>query len=167
MLIRILLICSFLIPTISWADLFSGKVISIADGDTITVLDSTERQHKIRLLGIDAPEKNQPFGNQSKQSLAEMVFSKMVVIDFNKRDKYKRIVGKVLLDGSDINLEQIKRGLAWHYKQYENEQELADRSVYANEEYIAIRDEKGLWADMNPIPPWEFRKEVLLSIFKK
>lgn len=160
MLIRILLICSFLIPTISSADLFSGKVISIADGDTITVLDSTERQHKIRLLGIDAPEKNQPFGNQSKQSLAEMVFSKMVVIDFNKRDKYKRIVGKVLLDGSDINLEQIKRGLAWHYKQYENEQELTDRSVYANEEYLARRDGKGLWADKNPMPPWEFRRKL-------
>lgn len=159
-MIRISLICGLLIPTISWADLFSGKVISIADGDTLTVLDSTERQHKIRLLGIDAPEKSQPFGNQSKQSLAEMVFSKTVVIDFNKRDKYKRIVGKVLLEGKDINLEQIKSGFAWHYKHYENEQELAARSVYANEEHIARRDGKGLWADQSPIPPWEFRHKL-------
>lgn len=133
-------------------------MISIADGDTLTVLDSSEKQHKIRLLGIDAPEKNQSFGNQSKQSLAQMVFGKTVVIDFNKRDKYKRIVGKVLLEGKDINLEQIKSGLAWHYKQYENEQELSDRSVYANEEYVARSDGKGLWVDNNPIPPWQFRK---------
>ncbi len=158
MFINFLLLCSLFFPSISLADLFSGKVISIADGDTITLLDSAEKQHKIRLLGIDAPEKNQPFGSQSKQSLAEMVFSKTVVIDFNKRDKYKRIVGKVLLEGNDINLEQVKRGLAWHYKRYENEQELSDRSVYANEEYIARRDAKGLLADKDPISPWEFRK---------
>lgn len=87
-----------------------------------------------------------------------MLFGKVVAIDFNKRDKYTRIIGKVILDGNDINLEQIKRGLAWHYKQYEKEQELADRSIYANEEYLARRDSKGLWADQNPVPPWEFRK---------
>jgi len=143
---------------ISIADEIRGSVVSISDGDTLTVLDTDQKQHKIRLLGIDAPEKSQPFGNQSKQSLSGMVFRKTVVIDFNKRDKYKRIVGKVLLEGNDINLEQVKRGLAWHYKQYENEQELTDRSVYANEEYIARRDAKGLWVDNNPIPPWQFRK---------
>jgi endonuclease YncB( thermonuclease family) len=158
MLKLIPLILLITISDISVADEILGKVISIADGDTITVLDSNERQHKVRLLGIDAPEKNQPFGNQSKQSLTGMVFGKTVVIDYNKRDKYARIIGKVLLDGNDINLEQVKRGLAWHYKQYEKEQELADRSIYANGEYLARRDSKGLWADQNPVPPWEFRK---------
>lgn len=136
-----------------------GRVILISDGDTLTILDTTESQHKIRLLGIDAPEKSQPYGNQSKQSLSEMVFGKTVTVDFNKHDKYKRIVGKILLEGNDINLEQIKRGLAWHYKHYENEQELSDRSLYANEEYLANLNGKGLWADNNPIPPWEFRKK--------
>lgn len=157
MKIKNLLFCIFLVPSICFADLMTGEVVALADGDTITVL-SEGVQHKIRLSGIDAPEKNQPFGNQSKQSLADMVFRKTVMVDYNKRDKYNRIVGKVLLEGNDINLEQVKRGLAWHYKQYEKEQELADRSIYANEEYLARRDGKGLWVDKNPIPPWQFRK---------
>ena len=157
MKLKNLLFCIFFIPSICLADLMTGEVVALADGDTITVL-SEGVQHKIRLSGIDAPEKNQPFGNQSKQSLAEMVFRKTVTVDYNKRDKYNRIVGKVLLEGNDINLEQVKRGLAWHYKQYEKEQELADRSIYANEEYIARRDRQGLWAESRPIPPWEFRK---------
>jgi len=135
----------------------TGEVVAVADGDTITVL-SEGVQHKIRLSGIDAPEKSQAFGNQSKQSLSDMVFRKTVAVEYNKRDKYNRIVGKVLMDRNDINIEQIKRGLAWHYKQYEKEQELADRSIYANEEYIARRDSRGLWAESKPIPPWEFRK---------
>lgn len=146
-----------LLPSLCNADVFTGKVISIADGDTITVLtDNTT--HKIRLSGIDAPEKSQAFGNQSKQSLANMVFQKTVTVNFNKRDKYNRILGKVLFDDKDINLEQIKRGLAWHYKKYENEQDVEDRSIYANEEYLARVDKKGLWTNPNPIPPWEFRK---------
>jgi endonuclease YncB( thermonuclease family) len=116
------------------------------------------RQHKVRLLGIDAPEKNQPFGNQSKQSLAEMVFSKTVVIDFNKRDKYQRIVGKILLGSVDVNLQQIKFGYAWHYKQYEKEQDVEDRALYANQEYLARKNNIGLWSDSIPTPPWEFRK---------
>ena len=157
MKIKSLLFCIFFIPSICLADLMAGEVVAVADGDTITVL-SEGVQHKIRLSGIDAPEKNQPFGNQSKQSLADMVFRKNVTVDYNKRDKYNRIVGKLLLEGNDINLEQVKRGLAWHYKQYEKEQELADRSIYANEEYIARRDRRGLWFDNNPIPPWQFRK---------
>ena len=85
----------------------AGEVVAVADGDTITVL-SEGVQHKIRLSGIDAPEKSQTFGNQSKQSLADMVFRKNVTVDYNKRDKYNRIVGKVLLENQDINLEQIK-----------------------------------------------------------
>lgn len=157
MKIKNLLFYILLVPSICFADLMTGEVVAVADGDTITVL-SEGVQYKIRLSGIDAPEKSQAFGNQSKQSLSDMVFSKTVVIDFNKRDKYNRIVGKVLLNRNDINIEQIKRGLAWHYKQYEKEQELADRSNYANEEYIARRDKRGLWAESKPIPPWEFRK---------
>jgi endonuclease YncB( thermonuclease family) len=136
----------------------TGEVVAVADGDTITVL-SEGVQHKIRLLGIDAPEKSQAFGNQSKQSLADMVFRKTVAVEYNKRDKYNRIVGKVLLEDNDLNIEQIKRGLAWHYKKYEKEQELADRSIYANEEYIASQDKRGLWAEPKHIPPWEFRKK--------
>ena len=89
-----------------------GRVVGVADGDTITVLDANAVQHKIRLAGIDAPEKKQPFGQRSKQSLSDLVFDKAVTVETNKRDKYRREVGKVLVGGVDANLEQVKRGMA-------------------------------------------------------
>lgn len=104
------------------ADTLLGKVIDVADGDTITVLDDTNTQHKIRLTGIDAPEKRQAFGNVSTQSLVEQVAGQSVAVEWVKVDKYGRKLGKVLLAGLDCNLEQVKRGLAWHYKQYQREQ---------------------------------------------
>lgn len=135
-----------------------GQVIKVIDGDTITILDANKEQFKIRLSGIDAPEKNQAFGNVSKQSLSEMITGKKVKVDFNKRGRYGRIIGKVLLNNEDVNLAQIKRGLAWHYKQYEREQDVEDRALYAQEEYLAQKDKLGLWNDKNPIAPWDFRK---------
>lgn len=141
-----------------------ARVVAVADGDALTVLDSNNTEYKIRLSGIDAPEKSQPFGKQAKQSLAAMVLHKTVLIDYKKRDKYQRIVGKVLLDYKDISLEQIKRGLAWHYKKYENEQELIDRSVYANHEYAAKHERCGLWTDKNSIAPWLFRKKGVVTV---
>ena len=106
----------------SQAATITGMVVSVADGDTITVLDTSQTQHKIRLGGIDAPEKAQPYGKQSKQSLSDMVFGKTVTVDTGKTDRYGREVGKVLVDGMDANLEQLKKGLAWHYKAYQREQ---------------------------------------------
>jgi endonuclease YncB( thermonuclease family) len=96
----------------SQADLIRGRVVSVADGDTITVLDATNTQHKIRLAGIDAPEKSQPFGQRSRESLAQLVANRAVVVDTNKQDRYGRHIGKVLVGDQDINLEQIRRGLA-------------------------------------------------------
>ena len=93
------------------ADTLLGKVINVADGDTITLLDDTNTQHKIRLAGIDAPEKRQAFGNVSKQSLADMVAGQSVAVEWVKVDRYGRKVGKVLLAGLDCNLVQVKRGL--------------------------------------------------------
>ena len=104
------------------AETLTGKVIHVQDGDSITVLDETHTQHKIRLSGIDAPERRQAFGNVSKESLAEQVAGQSVAVEWDKVDRYGRKVGKVLLAGMDSNLVQIKRGLAWHYKQYEREQ---------------------------------------------
>lgn len=141
-----------------------GLVVAVADGDALTILDTNKITYKIRLSGIDAPEKSQAFGKQSKQSLTAMVLNKTVVIEYNKSDKYQRIVGKVLFDDKDINLEQIKRGFAWHFKRYENEQEPEDRSAYANEENAARRDKLGLWSDINPIPPWVFRKKGVIAV---
>ena len=135
-----------------------GQVIKVTDGDTITVLDANNDQYKVRLSGIDAPEKKQAFGNVSKQSLAEMVAGQVVTVDYNKRDRYGRVVGKVMLNAIDVNLEQVKRGLAWHYKKYEREQDVEERSIYAQEEYLAQRGILGLWVDKNAVAPWDFRK---------
>ena len=142
----------------SYAEVITGRVIKVIDGDTITILDASKEQFKIRLGGIDAPEKNQAFGNVSKQSLSEMVAGKEVKVNYNKRGRYGRIIGKVLLNKEDVNLMQVKRGLAWHYKQYEREQEVGDRALYAQKEYLAQKDRLGLWNDKKPMPPWDFRK---------
>lgn len=140
-----------------WAD-FTGKVVSVTDGDTVTVLDVYKAQHKIRLIGIDAPERRQSFGNRSKQSLSEIIFNKTVTVITNKRDRYGRVLGKVLINGVDVNREQIRRGMAWHYKVYQRDQSTDDRQIYADTE-IKARDQRfGLWADLDPIPPWEWRK---------
>ena len=135
-----------------------GKVVGVADGDTITVLDAQNTQHKIRLQGIDAPEKAQPFGNKSKQSLHEMVHGKQVLVDYQKKDKYGRVVGKVLLNSVDVCLEQVKRGMAWHYKQFANEQSKTDQEGYAQAELKAQAQSIGLWKEKSPTPPWVFRK---------
>jgi endonuclease YncB( thermonuclease family) len=136
---------------------FNGRVVSITDGDTITVLDTANRQYKIRLQGIDAPEEGQAFGNKSRERLSDDIFGKDVVIEWSKRDRYRRIVGKVRLNGTDVCLDQVKAGMAWHYKYYQGEQSLEDRKLYADAQDEAHRTARGLWADANPTPPWEFR----------
>ena len=148
----------FSVCTASASKILQGKVVSVAAGDTITVLDAEKTQHKIRLQGIDAPEKAQAFGAKSKQALYEMVHGKTVQVSFEKSDKYGRILGKVLLDGQDICLQQIKAGLAWHYKKYQNQQPLADRDAYSASETAAKNEKLGLWSDPRPVAPWDFRK---------
>jgi endonuclease YncB( thermonuclease family) len=139
------------------ATTIEGRVVGVADGDTVTVLDADKVQHKIRLSGIDAPEKKQPFGNRSKESLSDLVFDKAVTVETDKRDRYQREVGKVLVDGVDANLEQVKRGMAWHYKAYEREQSAIDRKAYSDAEIEAKGARLGLWAGLEPMPPWDFR----------
>ena len=139
------------------AEILRGKVVKIADGDTLTVLDKSNRQHKIRLIGIDAPERKQAFGTVSRQNLADFVFGKTVAVEWHKQDRYQRVLGKVLLDGQDVNLKQIKAGLAWHYKRYDKDQQLADRRLYAEAQKAASLKGIGLWSDPAPVAPWDFR----------
>jgi endonuclease YncB( thermonuclease family) len=134
-----------------------GAVVKISDGDTITVLVGRERL-KVRLQGIDAPEFSQPFGKASTKYLTDRVAGKSVEIISNKQDKYGRAIGKVLLDGQDINLEMVKQGLAWHYKYYQKDQLAADRKQYAKAEVDARAQRKGLWSDKSSVPPWEYRR---------
>jgi endonuclease YncB( thermonuclease family) len=146
------------IHTVVNAALLEGKVVSVHDGDTITLLDATQRQHKIRLAGIDAPELSQAFGRVSRQHLADQVAGRTVVIEWSKRDKYQRLVGKVLLNGRDINITLIEAGLAWHYKKYATEQSPEDRQRYARAEEQARASRLGLWQDSHAVPPWDYRK---------
>jgi endonuclease YncB( thermonuclease family) len=134
-------------------DEIRGKVVGIADGDTITVLDADKVQHKIRLEGIDSPEKGQAFGTKAREKLSEFVGEKEVVVRWDKKDRYGRILGDVHRGEHHINLEMVQDGMAWHYKQYSKSTELAEA------EEKARKAKKGLWADKSPEPPWEFRKK--------
>jgi endonuclease YncB( thermonuclease family) len=147
------------LPLASTAKTATGLVVGIADGDTLTLLDADHVQHKIRLAGIDAPEKRQAFGNRSKQNLADLVFRKQVTVEWNKFDRYGRVIGKVLSGSEDVCLAQVRAGLAWHYKAYEGEQSETDRKRYAQAELEARASKRGLWRDADPTPPWDFRHQ--------
>jgi len=156
---HIALLATFMLVThSSVADTLVGRVVGVADGDTVTVLDASNKQFKIRLMGIDAPEKKMAFGQKSKEHLSDIVFNKQVTVEYSKKDKYGRTVGKVLVGGVDANLEQVKAGLAWHYKQYQREQSADDRIFYIRAEELARNENRGLWVDVNPTPPWEWRR---------
>jgi endonuclease YncB( thermonuclease family) len=140
----------------------------VSDGDTITVLDRARATHKVRLNGIDAPEKKQAYGGEARRHLADLVFGKPVVVSWHKRDRYGRLVGRVGLAAAacgqadcprveDVGLAQVESGLAWHYRQYRNEQSAEERSRYALAEHEARSRRKGLWRDAQPVPPWEYR----------
>ena len=142
------------------ADTLTGKVIRIIDGDTVVVLVEGNVQEKIRLSGIDAPERKQPFGTVSRQLLASMAFEKTVIVDFDKRDRWGRIIGKIIFEEQDLNLSQIEKGLAWHYKTYQVEQSEEDRELYSQAEIRARSSKAGLWSDPHAIPPWNWRKGI-------
>jgi len=156
---KIVLIIFLFLSTLANAKTIEGLVVGVADGDTITVLDQQKNAYKIRLQGIDAPEKNQAFGEKSKQSLHDLVHSKQVRIEYDKEDKYGRIVGKVTVDDVDVCLQQLVLGMAWHYKKYQNEQSVSDRALYSETELKSKSLKLGLWTDDTPMPPWEFRKK--------
>jgi len=150
----------------AWAD-FSGKVVSVTDGDTITVLDAARTQHKIRLAGIDAPERGQPGSYRSRENLSRLVYGRRVRVEGDKKDRYGRIVGKVWVAPPDCpscgmtldaGLTQIKMGRAWWFGRYANEQAPEDRGSYESAEQEAKATKTGLWRDPKPMPPWEWRK---------
>ncbi len=139
------------------AETITGRVVGVADGDTITVLDADKVQHKIRLSGIDAPERKQPFGNRSKESLSALAFDKTVNVETEKRDRYGRQIGKVLVNGRDVNLVQVERGMAWFYRQYQREQSPQRPKAVRGAEDAARAGKRGLWRDADPVAPWEIR----------
>ena len=137
---------------------FSARVVSITDGDTVTVADNAGQEEVIRLAGIDAPEHDQPFGAQSTGHLAGLLSGNTITLDCENERSYGRLICKILLpDGEDACLDQVKAGMAWHYKQYQDEQSPADRAAYAAAECAAMKAKIGLWSDRNPIQPQDWR----------
>jgi endonuclease YncB( thermonuclease family) len=134
------------------SDEIEGKVVAIADGDTFTLLTNINTREKIRLYGIDCPEKKQTFGNVARERLSELIYNRRVTIDVISTDRYKRLVGMVYVEGLNVNEQLLKEGLAWHYVQY-------DSNPFWNQLEINARKIRiGLWKDTLPTPPWNFRK---------
>ncbi len=145
-------------PALTATRVLRGRVVSVADGDTITILDATKHTSRIRLQGIDAPERGQDFGNLSRSHLDRLVYRREVTVEITKVDDYGRFVGRVLIGDTDAGLEQIRAGLAWFYAHYENELPPRDRRLYAEAHRRARAARAGLWAAADPIPPWQFRR---------
>lgn len=137
--------------------LAQGKVVHIADGDTLTILGSNQQTYRIRLQGIDAPERSQAFGKVCKTRLTDMASGKNATVEAYKQDKYGRIVAKVTVNGQDIALKQIRTGCAWHYTAYAREQSPTDRRLYSAAEQKARQQGIGLWQDSRPLAPWDYR----------
>lgn len=134
-------------------------MVGVSDGDTITVLDASKTQHVVRIGGIDAPERKQPFGSAAKEALSSMVFDRRVEARCWKRDRYGREVCSVHVGTRDTGLEMIRAGYAWHYKAYEREQNTDERAIYARTEVDARSARRGLWQEPGAVPPWAWRKE--------
>lgn len=145
----LLLLCA----TAAAASEIRGKVVKVRDGDTVDVLQGT-RMVKVRVFGIDTPERGQPFAARAKSFTAELVGNEHVVIEVKDVDRYERVVGTVVLaDGRNLGYELVRAGLAWHYARYSRDPELAR----LEQEARAAR--RGLWTDARPVPPWKFRSE--------
>jgi len=134
------------------AEVFTGRVVAVLDGDTLDVLQAGNVVRRVRMAEIDAPEKAQAFGSRSKLSLSGICFSKQAQVQVIDTDRYGRTVGRVNCDGTDANLIQVQRGMAWAYRQYAKDPIIIHAENQAREQRI------GLWADPSPTPPWQWRR---------
>lgn len=150
---------SAVIPTTLSAETFVGSVARVSDGDTVRLLVNDSTELKIRLSGIDAPELDQAFGKESKNRLNELVDGRTIEAQCSKRDRYRRWLCKLVFNSNDINLSLVKDGFAWWYQYYKKDQTLEDQQSYRIAEAIAKENKLGLWEDLNPVAPWDFRRE--------
>lgn len=132
---------------------FAERVLRVADGDTIVVRGEDGKNMRVRLWGIDDPERDQPFGDAARDRLRTLVEGKDVRLDVRDRDAYGRAVAVVFLGDEDVCLRQIEEGFAWHYRRY-----APHARAYAEAEKRARAERRGLWADADPVPPWEWRR---------
>ena len=162
----LLAVSAFALP--AWAVTIVGRVVGVSDGDTITVLDADHVQHRIRLAGIDAPEKAQLFGQRAKQALSDLAYGKEALLECAKTDRYGRSVCKVMVAPTsapngpktlDAGLAMITVGLAWWYRAYAREQTPTERGQYEFAEFEAKAKRVGLWRDADAVAPWEWRAD--------
>jgi endonuclease YncB( thermonuclease family) len=143
------------------ADTLSGRVVRVVDGDTLILLvagaGGQQTQERIRLAAVDAPERGQPWGEKAKQALAAHVFGRDVMVEWTRRDRFGRVVGKVIDGGQDVNLAMIRDGMARWFRRFAAEQSAADRKLYEEAENRARLGRVGLWSEENPTPPAERR----------
>lgn len=150
---KFLFLFLLLISTTVFAD-FSGKVVKVIDGDTVEVLTHRNTKVRIRLHGIDAPEKHQAYGNKSRLFLASLIAGKEITVKNKGKDIYNRTLGILYYQNSDINAKMVSNGYAWAYR-YKN---IPSNKAMVSLEKQAKKKRLGLWRDKNPIEPWKFRK---------
>lgn len=142
-----------LLINVSFAQVITGKVVRVKDGDTIVILDSKNKQHTIRVAAIDCPEKSQPYGKEAKWFVSDEIYRKSVEVDVLKKDRYGRSIANIFYSGKNLSVELLKKGYAWHYKKFSKNrffQSLEDKSR---------KNKKGLFKQSNPIEPWEYRRK--------
>ncbi len=140
------------------AEVLQGQVIRVSDGDTLVIEDDTGTRHKIRLLGIDAPESAQAYGPAATEFLRSRALGAPATVHWQVRDRYQRVVGQVFVHTEDMGLGLIRAGLAWHYRAYAKDQAADDRGAYAAAELAARAEGQGLWAEAELTPPWDWRR---------
>ena len=130
---------------------FSGEVVGVTDGDTISVMRNGEAA-RVRLEGVDCPEEHQEFSQSAKEFTSVTVFGKVVAVEVRDVDRYGRLVARVIHENQDLSLALVRQGLAWHYKEYSSDSVLADAESQARAARL------GIWSQPAPIPPWDFRR---------
>lgn len=150
---KLLLLVFLIFPILLSAHTLKGKIIRVSDGDTVVVLDSTNTQHRVRLDGIDCPEKGQPFGTKAANFVKELTRqTEYVIVEWEKKDRYGRILGVLYVGDINVNEKLLENGLAWHYKHFNQDQKLADLEQQAKDKKLNI------WSEKNPIEPYQWRK---------
>ena len=132
-------------------------IVGVSDGDTIKLRCGESAEETVRLLQIDAPEKKQAFGRQAKEALSNLAYGKLVELERSGTDRYGRTVGRVSLEGVDLNLEMVRQGFAWCYRKY-----LTDPTCISIEDG-ARQHRRGLWVEPEPVPPWDFRHPATIT----
>jgi endonuclease YncB( thermonuclease family) len=135
---------------------YTAKVVSVADGDTITVLTTDFERFKVRFYGVDSPERKQPYGEEARTYLDELIYGKTVELEVQNLDRYSRYVSLVYFDNQLVNNLMVAEGYAWIYKTYCKQKDICQ--MFEKSEIQARKEKKGLWADKSPIAPWDWRK---------